>query len=302
MQEILVKAACFVAIIILGYLMKKIGVLHEDDFMVLSKIVIRITTPAAIAVSFAGKDIDLSLLSLILLGFGSGVVLILAGWLLNIGKGKQQQAFEMLNLPGYNIGNFSLPFVQGFLGPTGIIVTSLFDTGNAVIALGGAYGAAATVKNGSGFSVKLIAKKLMTSVPFVCYIILVTLNLTKIAIPSPVVSCLQIIANANAFLAMFMLGVGFKLSGDMKQIGYIAKVLAVRYGLSAVMAAAVYFLLPFDLEVRQTLVILLFSPISSIVPAFTGDLGEDVGLSSAINSISIVCSIVIIIALLSVML
>lgn len=302
MQDILIKAGCFVAIIILGYTMKKIGVLHQDDFMVLSKIVIRITTPAAIAVSFAGKEIDLSLLLLILLGFGSGIVLVLAAYLLGAGSSKSRRAFDMLNVAGYNIGNFALPFVQGFLGPTGIIVTSLFDTGNAVIALGGAYGAAATVKDGSGFDVKLIIGKLMRSVPFVCYIILVTLNLAKIAIPSPIVSCLQIIANANAFLAMFMLGVGFNLSGDFKQIGIIAKVLVMRYGLSALMAAAVYFLLPFDLEVRQTLVILFFSPISAIVPAFTGDMGEDVGLSSAINSISIVCSIVIIVTLLSVML
>ena len=302
MQDILIKAGCFVAIIILGYTMKKIGVLHQDDFMVLSKIVIRITTPAAIAVSFAGKEIDLSLLLLILLGLGSGILLVAAAYLLSLRNSKNQRAFNMLNVAGYNIGNFALPFVQGFLGPVGIIVTSLFDTGNAIVALGGAYGAASTVKDGSGFDLKLIAGKLVRSVPFMCYIILVTLNLAKIPLPTPMVSCLQIIANANAFLAMFMLGVGFNLSGDFKQIGIIAKVLSIRYTLSAVMAVAVYFLLPMDLEVRQTLVILLFSPISSIVPAFTGDMGEDVGLSSAINSISIICSIVLIITLLSVML
>lgn len=302
MQDILIKAGCFVAIIILGYTVKKIGVLHQDDFMVLSKIVIRITTPAAIAVSFAGKEIDLSLLLLILLGLGSGILLVAAAYLLSLRNSKNQRAFNMLNVAGYNIGNFALPFVQGFLGPVGIIVTSLFDTGNAIVALGGAYGAASTVKDGSGFDLKLIAGKLVRSVPFMCYIILVSLNLAKIPLPTPMVSCLQIIANANAFLAMFMLGVGFNLSGDFKQIGIIAKVLSIRYTLSAVMAVAVYFLLPMDLEVRQTLVILLFSPISSIVPAFTGDMGEDVGLSSAINSISIICSIVIIITLLSVML
>lgn len=302
MQDILIKAGCFVAIIILGYTMKKIGVLHQDDFMVLSKIVIRITTPAAIAVSFAGKEIDLSLLLLILLGLGSGILLVAAAYLLSLRNSKNQRAFNMLNVAGYNIGNFALPFVQGFLGPVGIIVTSLFDTGNAIVALGGAYGAASTVKDGSGFDLKLIAGKLVRSVPFMCYIILVSLNLAKIPLPTPMVSCLQIIANANAFLAMFMLGVGFNLSGDFKQIGIIAKVLSIRYTLSALMAVAVYFLLPMDLEVRQTLVILLFSPISSIVPAFTGDMGEDVGLSSAINSISIICSIVIIITLLSVML
>lgn len=302
MQDILIKAGCFVAIIILGYTMKRIGVLKQEDFMVLSKIVIRITTPAAIAVSFAGKVIDLSLLLLILLGLASGIILVAAAYVINLRADKNRQAFDMLNVAGYNIGNFALPFVQGFLGPTGIIVTSLFDTGNAVIALGGAFGAAATVRDGRGFSVKLILDKLMHSVPFVCYIILVTLNLTHIPLPSPLLSCLQIIANANAFLAMFMLGVGFNLTGDFTQIGTIIRVLSLRYGLSAIMAAAVFFLLPFDHEVRSTLVILLFSPISAIVPAFTGDLGEDVGLSSAINSMSIVCSIVIIVVLLSVLL
>lgn len=302
MEDILIKAACFVAIIILGYVLKKMGVFQEEDFMILSKIVIRITTPAAIAVSFAGKEIDLSLLTIILLGFVSGVVLVFAGWVLNLRTSKRQQAFEMLNLAGYNIGNFSLPFIQSFLGPVGIIVTSLFDAGNAVIALGGAYGAAATAKDGSGFSVKLIVNKLLHSVPFMCYILLVAMNLANISMPGPAISFLQILANANAFLAMFMLGIGFKLSGDRSQFGYIAKILSIRYGLSALMAAGIYFLLPFDLEVRQTLVILLFSPISSIVPAFTSDLGDDVGMSSAINSISIVCSIVIIIGLLSVML
>ena len=302
MQDILIKAGCFVAIIILGYTMKRIGVLKQEDFMVLSKIVIRITTPAAIAVSFAGKVIDLSLLLLVLLGFGAGVVLVAAAYLTNLQNSKSRRAFDMLNVAGYNIGNFALPFVQGFLGPMGIIVTGLFDTGNAVVALGGAYGAAATVKDGRSFSLKLIADKLMHSVPFVCYILLVTLNLAKISLPAPLISFLQIIANANAFLAMFMLGVGFNLTGDFKQIGIIAKVLGLRYGLSAVMAAAAFFLLPFDHEVRSTLVILMFSPISAIVPAFTGDLGEDVGLSSAINSISIICSIVIIVVLLSVLL
>lgn len=302
MQDILIKAGCFVAIILLGYTMKKIGVLKQEDFMVLSKIVIRITTPSAIAVSFAGKVIDLSLLTLILLGFGAGVILVAAAYIVNLRADKNRRAFDMLNIAGYNIGNFSLPFVQGFLGPTGIIVTSLFDTGNAVIALGGAFGTAATVKDGRGFDLKLIANKLMHSVPFVCYIILVTLNLAKIPLPSPVLSCLQIIANANAFLAMFMLGVGFNLSGDFTQIGTILRVLGLRYGLSALMALAVWFLLPFDAEVRTTLVILLFSPISAIVPAFTGDLGEDVGLSSAINSISIVCSIIFMVTLLSILL
>jgi hypothetical protein len=49
-------------------------------------------------------------------------------------------------------------------------------------------------------------------------------------------------------------------------------------------------------------VILAFSPIASAAPAFTADMKGDVGLSSAVNSISIVCSIIFIVAILLIML
>ena len=302
MLDIIIRAGCFVSIILLGYFLKRIGVFREEDFSVLSRIVIRITLPAAIVTSFAGKEIDPAMLAIVLLGFGGGVIYILLGMILNPRAPKEQRAFEVLNLPGYNIGCFTLPFVQSFLGPTGVIVTSLFDTGNAFICLGGSFGVASMIKDGTGFSLKRIVKALSRSVPFLTYILMVVLNLLHVTVPGPIVSFAEIIGNANAFLAMFMIGVGFKLGGDRKQFGYIAKILAVRYGVSAVLAMVCFFLLPFSLEVRQALVILVFSPIGSAVPPFTEELKGDVGLSSAINSIAIIISIVIIVALLSVML
>ena len=99
-----------------------------------------------------------------------------------------------------------------------------------------------------------------------------------------------------------MIGVGFKLSGDKSQMKDIVRILSVRYGISLLIALGCYFLLPFELEVRQALVILAFSPIASAAPAFTEELKSDVGLSSAVNSISILCSIICIVILLLIML
>lgn len=302
MLDILTRAGCFVAIIILGYFLKRIGFFKDTDFTILSHITIRITLPAAIIVNFAGKQIDPAMLGLGLLGLGGGLIYVLLGFLLNRQADKERRAFQMLNLAGYNIGTFVLPFAQNFLGPTGVITTSLFDTGNSIICLGGAYSLAAMVKDGNGFSVRRILKALSTSVPFITYIIVVTMTLTKIPIPGFVVSCAEVIANANAFMAMLMIGVGLKLEGDITQIRTIVKMLLVRYGLAAILALCYYYLLPLELEARQALVILAFSPIGSAVPGFTEELKGDVGLSSALNSISIIISIVIIIVLLSVML
>lgn len=301
MLDVLIRAGCFVFIILLGFVLRRIGLFRAEDFTVLSKITIKITLPAAIITSFAGKQIDAGMLSIALLGLGGGVIYMLLGFFTNLRSSREKRVFEVLNLPGYNIGNFTLPFVQSFLGPTGVIVTSLFDTGNAFVCLGGAYGVASMIKDGSGFDLRRLSKALLTSVPFLTYLIMVTMNLTNIPIPAPVVECAGMIGSANAFVAMLMLGIGFRLSADRSQIGAIIKLLTLRYTVATVLALCFYFLLPFSLEVRKTLVILAFSPIGSAVPAFTAELKSDVGLSSAINSLSILISIVIIVSLLSVM-
>ena len=302
MQEILLRAGCFVSIILMGHLMRRFGFFDEHAFGVLSKIVLKITLPAAIISSFVGKEIDVSMLTLTVLGLIGGLTYMALGYLTNLRSSKARQAFDVLNLPGYNIGNFTMPFVQSFLGPVGVITTSLFDVGNAFVCLGGAFSVATMIKEGGKFSVKRIGQKLATSVPFLCYIIMTVVVLLRITIPGPVVSLAGIIGGANNFCAMLMIGVGFKLEANREQFGRIARILGLRYGAAALMALGCYFLLPFELAVRQTLVILLFSPVGSAVPGFTGELKDDVGLSSAINSFSILCSIVIIITLLTVML
>ena len=302
MLEILSRAGSFVFIILLGFFLKKIGFFKQEDFTILSRITIRITLPCTIITSFSGKVIDPALLSLTFMAMGCGVIYILIGFIINRKKPPEQRAFEMLNLPGYNIGTFVIPFAQSFLGPLGVVAVSLFDTGNAVICLGGAFALACMVKDGCGFSPRRILKSLATSVPFVCYVIMLLLNLTKISLPDFVVSTAGIIGNANAFMAMLMIGVGFKLECNSKQIWTIVRLLLIRYGVATVLALVFYFALPFALEVRQALVILAFSPIGSAVPGFTGEMKGDVGLSSALNSIAMVISIVITVALLFVML
>ena len=302
MLDIITRAGCFVAIIVMGYILRKKNFFGEEAFGVLSKITLKITLPAAIVSSFAGKTIDFSMLFLALLGLGGGVVYMTLAYLLNRKRGKEQQAFDMVNMSGYNIGNFTMPFVQSFLGPVGVIATSLFDTGNAAVCLGGSFGVAQTVQSGEKFSVVRVLKAVTKSIAFDCYVIMVLMQVFRIGIPRPIVSLAEIIGGANAFVAMLMVGVGFKLSGDMSQKKSIIRILSVRYTVAALIAAGCYFLLPFSLEVRQALTILPFSPIASAAPAFTKELDGDAGLASAVNSISIVISIFFIIGLLLIML
>ena len=295
MAEILMKAGSFIAIIILGYVLRRRGFFKEEDFYVLSRIVLKITLPAAIVTNFTGIDMKSSMLLMSLLGLGGGIILTGMAFLISAGKNGEEKAFNIINLTGYNIGNFTMPFAQSFLGPLGVVATSLFDSGNALVCLGGTYSVAVMAKGEKGkFSIMPIIKTLLSSVPFDAYLLMTVLSLLHLSLPAPMVSFTGIIANGNAFMAMLMLGVGFKMTLDKSRMGKIIQILFIRYSVSIALAAAFYFLLPFELEYRQALAILALSPIASAAPAFTGDLDGDIGLASAVNSISIVISIVLI--------
>ena len=301
MLDILIRAACFVAIIVLGFVLKKLGVFKDSDFSVLANVTLKITLPAAIITNFANKELDVSMLLLIVLAIACGFVYVGLGFLLNLRSSKSQRAFEILNLPGYNIGCFALPFVQTFLGPAGVMASCLFDVGNGLICLGGSFSIASMVKDGTKFSLKRMVRTLSRSVPFLCFVIMPVLCLLHVPIPSPITTLTGTISNANAFCAMLMIGVGFKLSADKTQIGKIVKILLIRFGVAAVLAVLAYQFLPFSEEVRKAVVLLMFSPIGSAIPPFTAELKEDVGLSSAINSISIICSVVLMVSILLVL-
>ena len=300
MLDVLIRAGCFVAIILLGYSLKQIGLFKKSDFSIISTIVLKITLPAAIIANFANKELDFSMFLLAVLGFSFGLIYVSLGFLLNLRSTKQKRAFEILNLPGYNIGCFAMPFVQSFLGATGVIATSLFDMGNALVCLGGSFSIAMMVKEGGRFSFLKIARTLSKSIPFLLYLIMPILCIFRVRIPAPVTEFAGIIANANAFMAMFMIGVGFELTANHSQIGQILKIVTVRYITAAIFALIVYFILPFNAEVQKTLILLVFSPIGAAVPSFTDQLGEDVGLSSAINSICIICSIIFMVSILGI--
>ena len=211
MLQLVTRAGAFVCVILLGVILRRIGLFKENDFRVLSNIVIKITLPAAIITSFSANQIRIDMLTLALLGFGGGALYMLLAFSVNRKRGKAQQAFEVLNLPGYNIGAFALPFCQSFLGTAGVVATCLFDTGNAFICLGGSYSIATMIKDGTGFSWNRLLKSLGRSVPFLCYIIMVPLNLLRVRLPGLVLEIAGIAANANAFMAMLAIGVGVQV-------------------------------------------------------------------------------------------
>ena len=300
MAQILLKSAGFIFIIILGYCLKRCGFFSPRDYAIPMKLVLNVTLPAAVITSFASYTPDLSLLLCTVLGLGLNWVQLGTACLLSRGKERPSRAVWLNSVPGYNIGAFALPFVQSFLSPASVVACCLFDSGGALMSTGGTYAVScAIMKDPDGMSLKAIGKKLLSSRPFMTYVIMLVLTMAGISIPQAVVIFISPIANANAFLAMMMIGMMFDLKLEKRVLKDVAGMVAVRMTIAVLASLACYFLLPFDLEIRQAMAIVVFAPVGVACTALTETAGGDPAEAACLNSICMVISIVCIVTLLA---
>lgn len=294
MTDIIIKALAFVAIIFLGYLLRQVRFFTAEHFSVISRIVMNITMPCAVIVNFSKMQFDVSLLVIIGLGVLCNLITVGAGYLSAPKSRPHDKAFNMINLSGYNIGSFTMPYAQSFLGAQGVVCTCLFDVGNALLCTGGTYAIVSGMLNHEkhvGFLHSL--KALICSVPIWTYVIMVTLTAAEVRLPSPILTFADIVGSANGFLAMLAIGISIDLHFKKTQLLSILKLVGIRLLLSIALSALFFFLLPFSDTIRQTLAIIVFAPISSLCPIFTKHINGDVASAGTLNSLSIILSIII---------
>lgn len=299
MGAILIKAFSFILIIIIGYSFKKIGVFGQEDYKIVTKIIMNITLPCALITGFANFQMDKSMLFIILLGFLCNIIMSSIGFFVARKKSNKEKAFNMLNLAGYNIGCFTLPYVQSFLGAYAVGITSLFDIGNSIMCTGGTYAIASGVAGeGEKQNIKDFFKKIFSSVPFDTYLFMFIVTITGVKLPGIIYTITANVSAGNAFLSMLMIGMIFECKMKKENLIKISSLLGIRYLFAAIFALIIYFYMPFSLEIKHVLMILVFGPIPVLAPVFTGKCGCDEGLSGVINSLCIPTSIVIITSLL----
>ena len=299
-MDYIFKPMSYVLVIMLGYLLKRADFFGKDDHRLMSKIMVNITLPCTIIQAFDGFERDVKMFIIVGIGFVCAFVPILLMYLTTGKVEKRLRAYRMLNIGGYNIGCFSLPLVQAFFGNTGVVAACMFDTGNAIMMTGGAYAMTSTLLRTGGEereSVGDVLLKFVKSLPFDAYMIMIILAALGVKIPSVVFTLTRPAGQANAFVAMLMIGMMFEPAGDKALLRETARELVWRYLFAAVSAAAVYFCTPFDLVVRQTLCIVCFAPLSSLAPMYTDRCHSDTALASFTNSVSIAVSLMIMLAL-----
>ncbi len=292
------KVAALVLIIILSYILKRYRFFRTEDFKVISNIVLKITLPCAVISNFNRIDVDASLFSLVLIGVFCNLLTIGFGYLAGLHKSRETRAFNMINYSGYNIGCFTMPYIQSFLGPSGVVATCLFDAGNSLLCTGATYSmAAAVARTGEKSTIGLFFRRMFSSIPMDIYILMVLLAWMRIKLPYSVTAFTDLVGAANPFLAMVMIGIGFELHTDRKSLLRIGTILFNRYLVASLLAWIFYHYTPFDAEIRKLLALIAFAPISAVCAIFTAKCKGDVSLSCTVNSLTIVLSVLFMTAL-----
>lgn len=298
MIDILIQALGFIIVIVIGFLLKTKGVCKREHGQFLSTIIMNITLPCSLLSSINNLELTPLLLLALLFGFLGNVITNIGGYLTSKGEKPMDRALAMINTSGYNIGTFTLPFVQAFFASDAIAYVCMFDTGNALMCLGGTFTAAsAVVSDQDKPSFHSIIKKLFSSIPFCTYIVLFFLSLFHISIPDFILTLTATAKNANAFLAMLMIGIMLEIKLDFSQIKKIQKILLTRYSISIILSLIIYFVLPLDQLIKKMVVICLFAPVSAVAPVFSAKLGSRSPVPAAVNSLSILISIIILTSL-----
>lgn len=286
MGAILLNSLGLFVIILIGYLTKRLNLLMKADGSMISKIVVNVTLPAAIIVNLQYLAVKNQLLLLIVAGLVLNLVMILIGHFLSRKQEQVEREFLMYGVSGYNIGNFAIPFVQSFI-PQAIPILSFFDIGNSVMLAGGSNvvieGISGSVEERP--SVKKVLGRLFRSVPFLCYLIMLSLRILELDLPEAVFQIAQPIADANTFLSMFMIGLFLELRLPKKDLALVGRVLAIKYG-AGLLLVAFFMLLPFPAMIKIVLCLVSVGPIPTfgvINSVAAGMRAEVVGFTSSLS-------------------
>lgn len=295
MSEILLRAGFFLLMIVLAYLVKRTGVLTKQDGVALSRVVMNITLPCAILVSFRTFVFDWSYMAIPLVSLLSCCLMLALGWWMTRNRSREDRVFHMLALPAYNIGNFILPFVSGVMGPEGVVAACLFDMGNSPMCLGVDYAVTRmSVGETGGRSPLHQLMTIFTKPAFVVYVVMVVLSALSLGLPDVVFEFAGLISAANAPMAMVMIGLMLEFKGGGGKTRDAIVVNVMRLAFAAVVAFLFWRFAPFGEEVRKAVAITAFAPISSASSAFVADLKGDVAQMGLASTISIVAALVIV--------
>jgi len=283
-------------IILLGYVLKRLNVLKENDGETLARIALNITLPSVILLNLPNVPIENSNILLPFFGIIMPGIMVLLGLFFFRRMSGNNKGLSMMASSGYNIGLFAIPMVMGLYGSAGITRFALFDIGNAFAIFGLSWYLAwyySSLRDNSRIGLQGILRMFFGSIPFVIYLLAIVLNLTGIQIEGILRRFIEVPAAMNRGISLLALGIllRFRFSSDTWKA--ILPPLILRYTFGTITAFLILFFLPISLENRITISGALIMPVGLAIIPFSVKWGYDRNKAAAILNAGIPVSFIL---------
>ena len=285
-------------IIAVGYVIKKLNVISEQEGKGIAKIILNVTLPALQLYVIPQVELNIDLILLFFISLGFALFVFGFGWLAFKKYPREIKGVCLMTVIGFNIGLFAYPLIQGIWGLEGIQHIVLFDFANAFVIFGLGYSIAASYspKNEEekiSINPKYIGKMLITSVPLITFIIAVVLNLSGFQFSGFFLDLLNILSRSNMALTLLLLGIYLNFKFEKSEWNIVIKVLLIRYICGLTVGIILFLVLPYSELYRTILLIALILPVGMAVVPFSVEYELNEKLTGIIVNLSIVISFVL---------
>ncbi len=287
-------------IIAIGYILKKLKIISEENGKTIAKVVFNVTLPALILNVIVSIEITPSLGLITLISLIYCIPILLLAFILFKNYPREIKGLIFMAVIGFNVGHFAYPLIEGIWNEEGLKYIAMFDIGNAIVIFVICYILGLIYSPKNDFQdkkelAKTILLKLLKSAPLMSYFIALILNFLNIQFPLFVSDLLDILSRANMALTLLLLGIFLNFKFERSQWKNIIKVLVIRYSFGLGIGLILFFVLPFDQLYRGILTIALILPIGlAIIPfAVEFDYSEQ-KFAGTIANITIIISFILV--------
>ncbi|MER0441543.1 AEC family transporter [Emticicia sp. W12TSBA100-4] len=283
------------AIIGVGFFLKKYNFITEKEGKTISKFLMHTTFPALMIVSTARVKLDTSLFLIPLFCIIFCTIMIAVAWIWFTKYPNDLRGVLTMGAGGLNVGLFGFPIIEGLFGKEAMVYAVMFDIGNTIMTFGVVY------PIGSYFSANhkglpefgTLMKKIFRLPPVLGMVIGLLINVSDIEMPTLFFDFLDTIAKANKALVLLLMGIYLSFELNKKQMIAISKVLVIRYAVGILFVLGIYFSLSHDSLLYAVLIVCVMLPSGMTILPFSDELNYDSRIAGTLVNISLLISFVL---------
>ncbi len=284
-----------IAIILIGFLLKKFDFINEKEGKTISKFLMHTTFPALMIITTAKVKLETSLFLIPIFAIAVGVSMLLIAWIWFSNYEKALRGVLTMGVGGFNSGLFGFPIIEGLYGKQAMVYAIMFDIGNTFIVFGLIYsiGSYFSANKKEQTGINPILKKVLSLPPVLGILFGLFINIANIQLPTICYDFLEVLAIGNKPLVLLLMGIYLSFELNKNLMVAISKVILIRISIGIIVALGIYFFVGNQYSLMKNVLMLCsLLPIGLTILPFSDELGYDSRIAGTMLNISLLISFV----------